>query len=233
MRSRPPCARAPRQSVLTPRAHNPSGAALDAPRAAALRHVLRRAPELLVIEDDHQGPIAGVEGYTLSADRPRWAAVRSVAKSLGPDLRLAVIAGDAETIARIEGRLALGPGWVSHLLQALVADLWSAPSARDGLARAGTIYARRRLALLDALRQHGIRASGRSGFNVWIEVPDEAAVVSRLLQSGWAVAPGARYRLHSAAAIRVTTASLPDTLAASFAEALVWAMTPPRRARAA
>ncbi|HEY2592828.1 MAG TPA: aminotransferase class I/II-fold pyridoxal phosphate-dependent enzyme [Chloroflexota bacterium] len=219
--------------VLTPRAQNPSGAALDAARAGALRRVLRRAPDLLVIEDDHQGPIAGAEGFTLTGDRSRWAVVRSVAKSLGPDLRLAVIAGDAQTIARIEGRLALGPGWVSHLLQALVGDLWSSESVREGLVRAERVYADRRQALLDALRERGLSAVGRSGFNVWIEVPDEAGVVGRLLPAGWAVAPGARYRLQSPPAIRVTTASLAAPLAASCAEALARALTPTRRSRAA
>jgi DNA-binding transcriptional MocR family regulator len=221
--------------VLTPRAHNPTGAALDAIRVAALRRVLQRAPELLVVEDDHQGPIAGVRGHTLSQGRKRWAVVRSVAKSLGPDLRLAFIAGDPETVARVEGRLALGPGWVSHLLQSLVVELLSAPSTRKLLARARATYARRRLALLVALANSSkrIRATGHSGFNVWIEVPDETGVVGRLLQAGWAVAPGARYRLNTPPAIRVTTATLPESLAPAFAAALADALSPPRRSRAA
>jgi DNA-binding transcriptional MocR family regulator len=219
--------------VITPRAQNPTGAALNATRAEALSRVLRGTPEALVIEDDHQGPIAGAAGCTLSRARKRWAVVRSMAKSLGPDLRLAFVAGDPETIARVEGRLALGPGWVSHLLQNLVADLLSAASVRALLARAETVYARRRRALLAAVAERGISASGRSGFNVWIEVPDETAVVSRLLHAGWAVAPGARYRLDSPPAIRVTTASLPEARARDFAAALSDAMTPPRRSRAA
>ncbi len=219
--------------VLTPRAQNPTGAALDAARATALHRVLHQVPDLLVVEDDHQGPIAGAAGHTLTTDRSRWAVVRSVAKSLGPDLRLAMLAGDAETIARIEGRLALGPGWVSHLLQALVADLLDSAPVRDQLRRATTTYAARRDSLLSALRERGMAAIGHSGFNVWIDVPDEAAVVSRLLQAGWAVAPGARYRLHSPPAIRVTTASLAEPLAPVFASALAAALIAPRRSRAA
>jgi DNA-binding transcriptional MocR family regulator len=219
--------------VVTPRAQNPTGGALDVPRAAALGRILRRNPDVLVIEDDHQGPIAGAPGFTLSQGRKRWAVVRSMAKSLGPDLRLAFVAGDAETIARVEGRLALGPGWVSHLLQDLVAQLLCATSVRELLSRAEATYAARRHALLAALGELGISASGRSGFNVWIAVPDEAAVVSRLLQGGWAVAPGARYRLNSAPAIRVTTAGLPEREAPGFAAALAEIMTLSRRSRAA
>jgi DNA-binding transcriptional MocR family regulator len=219
--------------VLTPRAHNPTGAALDADRARELRSVLGEAPGLLVVEDDHQGPIAGAAGHTLTHGRTRWAVVRSVAKSLGPDLRMAFIGGDAETIARIEGRMALGPGWVSHLLQQLVADLLESSDVRQHLSRAEATYARRREALLNALHEHGIAATGQSGFNVWVPLSDEIAVAGRLLQAGWAVAPGARYRIASPPAIRVTCASLPETLAPRFAADLAQARVPTRRSRLA
>jgi DNA-binding transcriptional MocR family regulator len=219
--------------VLTPRAHNPTGAALDGDRAAALRSVLDVAPQLLVVEDDHQGPIAGAPGHTLTRGRQRWAVVRSVAKSLGPDLRLAFVGGDSETIARVEGRLALGPGWVSHLLQRLVADLLDSTDVRQHLARAEATYARRRQALLTALDEHGIAATGRSGFNVWVPVPDETGVAGRLLQAGWAVALGARYRLASPPALRVTSANLPENLAPRFAADLAQACLPARRSRLA
>jgi DNA-binding transcriptional MocR family regulator len=224
----------PAAMVLTPRAQNPTGAALDAARAGALRRVLRNAPALLVVEDDHQGPIAGAPGHTLSQGRSRWAVVRSVAKSLGPDLRLAFIGGDAETIARIEGRLALGPGWVSHLLQSLVMDLLGSAEVLGVLDRAEHTYRRRREALLEALAARGIAATGRSGFNVWLPVDDEASVTGRLLQAGWAVAPGVRYRLASPAAIRITCAALPEADAPVLASAVAAALHPARRrARAA
>jgi DNA-binding transcriptional MocR family regulator len=219
--------------VLTPRAHNPTGAALDAERASALAHALAAAPELLIVEDDHQGPIAGAPGFSLTHGRRRWAVVRSVAKSLGPDLRLAFMGGDAETIARVEGRQALGPGWISHLLQGLVIDLLGSSTVRRHLRSAEVTYAGRREALLAALAHYGIAAMGRSGFNVWVPVADESSVAANLLQSGWAVAPGARYRFMSPPAIRITCAALDEADAPRLATAVAAALQPSRRARVA
>src|SRR6185436_21005556 len=86
--------------------------------------------------------------------RPSWAIVRSVSKSLGPDLRVALLASDARTHARVEGRQTLGIRWVSHILQRIVVALW-----RDRTpARAGRVYTERREALLRELRARGIAA---------------------------------------------------------------------------
>jgi DNA-binding transcriptional MocR family regulator len=194
--------------VLTPRGQNPTGAALDEARARELRRTLARHERTLVIEDDHLGPVAGVPLHSVGAGRERWAATRSVAKALGPDLRLAVLAGDAYTVARVQGRQQCGPGWVSHVLQRLVLELWSDREAERHVARASAAYARRREALIGALAREGVAASAASGLNVWIPVTDEAAVVASLLARGWVVAPGARYRLRSPPAVRVTTAAL-------------------------
>jgi DNA-binding transcriptional MocR family regulator len=211
--------------VLTPRAQNPTGAALSAARAKALRGVLRRHPRALVIEDDHAGAVAGAPARSVcEARRERWAVVRSVAKAFGPDLRVAFLCGDAETLARVEGRQQMGLRWVSFLLQRLTLALATDPAARAAVRRAARTYASRREALLRALAARGVAAHGRSGLNVWVPVPEEGAVAQRLLAQGFAVAAGERFRLRSAPAIRITSAALEPAAAPRIADAVAAAL---------
>lgn len=219
--------------VLNPRGQNPTGASLDEERAAELKRVLDRNPEAMVLEDDHLGPIAGAPRLTLTAGRARWAAARSLAKSLGPDLRLAVLAGDPHTISRVRGRQAVGPGWVSHLLQRTAATLWADPKIARDLEKATATYGKRREAFVSALAEHGIEAQAPSGLNVWIPVPDETAVVQTLLSAGWAVAPGAPFRLRSDPAIRITTSSLKPDESMGLAAAIATSLSPSHRTRPA
>ncbi|MEU1444479.1 MULTISPECIES: aminotransferase class I/II-fold pyridoxal phosphate-dependent enzyme [Streptomyces] len=200
-----------RALIVTDRAQNPTGAAVGAARARALRSVLKEHPDVLLVEDDHGHRIVDLPLHPLAGVTRDWAFVRSVAKAYGPDLRLAVLTGDPVTMDRVHGRQRLGPGWVSHLLQRAVVHLW-ANGAVDVTAVAAA-YGRRRDALIDALKQRGIEAYGRSGMNVWIPVPDETGAVARLLHAGWAVAPGARFRMSAPPGIRITVSTLtPDDI---------------------
>jgi DNA-binding transcriptional MocR family regulator len=216
--------------IVTPRAQNPTGATFTERRGRQLRAILKQRPEILIIEDDHAGPIAGAPYVTLvDSAHERWAVVRSVSKSLGPDLRVAIMAGDARTIARVEGRQTLGIRWVSHILQRLVVALWRDKTVHKQLARAERTYTQRRDALIDALRAHGIDAHGASGLNVWIPLPEESAVIQALFQRGWAVTAGERYRMKTPPAIRVTTASLDAQDAIEFTNDLAEVLRPAQR----
>jgi DNA-binding transcriptional MocR family regulator len=121
---------------------------------------------------------------------------------------MAVVAGDAVTIARVEGRQALGAGWVSYLLQDTVAGLWQDPAVAELLGRAAAAYANRRQMLITALGCLGIPARGKSGLAVWVPVADEAGATSALLERGWAVAPGERFRIAAPPGIRIGVATL-------------------------
>ncbi len=220
-----------RALVLTNRAQNPTGAALSADRAESLRELLvHRSDDLLLVEDDHCAGISGAPLHTLAGRTAHWAFVRSASKAYGPDLRVAVLAGDHRTVERVHGRLRLGPGWVSHILQRLAVGLWSDPTAAELVATAERHYADSRLRLRDALSERGLEAHGRSGLNVWVPVPDEAVAVSHLLGAGWAVAPGSRFRMHTPAGIRITISDLTRDEIDPLADAVARAVHPAGRA---
>ncbi|MFE0326615.1 aminotransferase class I/II-fold pyridoxal phosphate-dependent enzyme [Streptomyces sp. NPDC003753] len=213
-----------RALIVTDRAQNPTGAAVSAPRARALRAVLREHPGTLLIEDDHGHGIVDVPLHPLAGATRHWALVRSVAKAYGPDLRLAVLTGDTVTVDRVRGRQRLGPGWVSRFVQRAVVRLWTDDTV-DARAVAAE-YGRRRCALIDALAERGVTAHGVTGMNVWVPVPDETGAVARLLHAGWAVAPGARFRLSAPPGIRITVSTLTADDTGPLADAVASALGP-------
>ncbi len=210
--------------AVTSRAQNPTGAAITPERAAGLRRVLADYPDVLLIEDDHAAELAEEPLSTVGSPGRPWALVRSLSKPYGPDLRVALVAGDPASIARVAGRMRLGSGWVSTVLQRLVVELWQDERTTATVARARTQYTRRRTALRDALHQRGITARGRSGINVWVSTSDEAGAVATMRDLGYAVAPGSLYRLASPPAFRLSVGALDlsevDKVAAAVAVAV-------------
>ncbi len=210
--------------VITPRAQNPTGIAVSLERAQELGRLMRDHPGVLLIEDDHANAVAGAPFHSVSrevsqrsnrrvegsADSNRWVVVRSMAKSYGPDLRVAAVVGDRVTIGRIGNRLALGMGWVPHIIQRLVASMLSDTATNRLLEEAADAYRERRNAFYDefvgaGLADRVIRPS--SGFNVWVLVDDETVAVAAMADAGYAVAEGARFRLASPPGVRVSVAA--------------------------
>jgi DNA-binding transcriptional MocR family regulator len=205
--------------IVTPHGQNPFGASLGEQRASALRDVLG-GHELLLVEDAH-GWEAGHRPSTLTGGGQPWAVIRSLSRLLGSDIRLAFVAGDRDTVARVEARQAVTTSWVSRLLQEVVVEALTGADLRPATAETD----RRRTALMSALERRGVRAHGRSGLHVWIPVREEGFAVRHLLDAGYAVLAGERFRLRSPPGVRVTTAQLPpeeaEPLAAALAEAAV------------
>lgn len=215
-----------RALVVTCRAQNPTGASLDARRAGELRAVLARHPDVLLIEDDHGHAIVDLPLHSLAGATVHWAFIRSAAKAYGPDLRVATLTGDAVTVDRVEGRQRLGPGWVSRLLQRAVLHLWTSGAVDTRMVARS--YGDRRNALIRALAERGVSARGRSGMNVWVPVSDETGAVARLLHAGWAAAPGARFRLDTPQAVRLTVSPLTAADIGPLADAVAAAAGPVR-----
>ena len=216
--------------IHTPRGQNPTGSALTEGRARALRRVLDRYPDVLVVEDDHLSGVASVPFRTLTAGRSAWAVVRSFSKTLGPDLRLAVAAMDPDTTDRVQMRQLVGPGWVSHFTQRLAARVLGDPVAQDRIDRAAASYVERRELLLGMLARSGVEAHGSCGFTVCVPVPAEADVVAALARKGWAVQAGEPYRLESRPFVRVCISPLTASGVHEFATDLVSVLLTPRRA---
>ncbi len=206
--------------IVVPRAHNPTGVSFDAARVRELERALAGAPDLVVIEDDFLSAVCGVPLFTLVTKRKHWIHVRSFAKTLGPDLRVAPFCGDTLTVARIRARQRLGCGWVSVMLQDAAAAVLRDPDTAKRLRAATRAYATRRAGFISALAEVGLRANEGSGFTVWVEVRDEAAAVGAAQSAGYTIDGGARYRNKAAPGVRVTTTTLEPRDAAALAAAL-------------
>ena len=206
--------------LITPRAQSPTGAALAPQRARELRAVLRGYPDALIIEDDHMSFLDQGEYRPVHESASRWVHFRSFSKSFNPDLRLAVMTGDDQTMTRILDRLIVVERWVSSILQAIAYTLASDSRVRTQIKKAGAIYNQRRESVHGALRSHGLQPMGASGFNIWLPVQEETSTVQALAARGWAVAAGERFRLASAPGIRITASRLLPADSQRFAKDL-------------
>lgn len=183
-----------RAVIVTPRAHNPTGASLSAERAAALREVLVAHPYVLVIEDDHfsllsRAPLQSVIG----ASQRRWARIRSMSKFLGPDTCLAVTASDPDTADGLAIRLTPGTTWVSHILQRLTLALVTDDAVRAHIERAAVHYAERNAEFARELTARGLPVVPGDGLNLWVPLTPSvpaARVREDLMRRGWLVREG-------------------------------------------
>lgn len=211
----------PTALILQPRAQNPTGVAISARRAAALAQLLD-GTDIVVIEDDHSGTVAGAELHSLGVHRPSHTVhVHSFSKSHGPDLRLAAVGGPADIIDAVVRRRQLGPSWTSRLLQQVLYGLLTDPAAGAAIAEAERTYLDRRRALVDALCAAGVGVEAdRSGLNLWVPVDDERDAVVSLAASGIGAAPGSPFSVDTDEQhhIRLTISTVVDP--APLAEAV-------------
>lgn len=223
-----------RTVVCTPRAHNPTGISLSARRAQELRAVFAEAPHVLIIEDDHYSLLSRRPYHSVIPEgHPRWALVRSMSKFLGPDLRLALLASDADTAAQLRTRLSPGKTWVSRILQRVAVGMLDHPDTPAALERAGAHYAERGDALRALLRERGITVRGDDGLNVWVECGVDARAVSEaMMRRGWLVRTGGGFLLEPDEAspqIRLTAHTLGDAELRTLADDLRAAIDDARR----
>ena len=176
---------------VQPRAHNPTGAGLSGARAVELADLLRPT-DVIIVEDDHSGAVAGAALHSIGAHLPgQTVHIRSYSKSHGPDLRIAAIGGAAGPIEAVVRRRQLGPSWTSRLLQRVLLDLLCDETTTTAVAVAEATYTERRAALIAALQERDVDvAEGGSGLNLWVPVDDDRDAVVALAANGIGVAPG-------------------------------------------
>lgn len=208
--------------LVTPRAHNPTGASISAERSEKLKSVLADYPHVVVMEDDHFSLLAKTEHHSIIPSTCfHWAIFRSVSKGLGPDLRMAFVAADKESIKRINTRLAPGMSWVSRVLQSFVYTCLTQSEFKQHLAQASANCALRRNLLINALNEQGLSANTvRDGLNVWLPVGKDCKEAAyELTRKGWLVRPGDSFDIdQKSQAIRVSVQSLDPDTAMQFAQ---------------
>jgi DNA-binding transcriptional MocR family regulator len=200
-----------RAVLVTPRAHNPTGVSISQQRAKELRAVLADYPDVIVMEDDHFSLLATTEHHSIIPDTTyNWAVFRSMSKGLGPDLRMAFVAADKDSVKRINARLAPGMSWVSRVLQSMVYACLTNNEFKQQLKAAKNNCANRRNTLINELEKQGVHLAGiLDGLNVWIPVRDCQAAVYVLSQKGWLVRPSNTFNIHEEShAIRVSVQNL-------------------------
>jgi DNA-binding transcriptional MocR family regulator len=208
--------------IVTPRAQDPTGCAIDAARASELRTLARAKPDVLVIEWDPEGDLAGVPLEPVADPAlALWAHIRSYRNLFADQTDLAALAGDPTTTSRAKGRQVLSGTELTLIERRLalnVLDHPGTPHRTDGVSRH---LASRRVMLMAALRHRGIDSQGVAGSHLWIPTLDQAKAVNGMRRLGWSVTPGDRPDTHSAQGVRVAVDTLDATSAGRFADDLL------------
>ena len=177
-----------------PRGTNPTGVSVSAERADELAALLAEHPEVAIIENDHAAAICTAPPQSMGTRFPdRTTYVMGFSKSHGPDLRLAAVAGPADTVDAVATQRRLGPGWSSRIMQRLLAAMLNDPATAAVVDTARSTYALRRNMLFAALADRGITPSGTDGIYAWIPVLDEASALISLASRGIGASPGSPF----------------------------------------
>ena len=207
--------------LLTPIAHNPTGATMTADRLDRIIHCLNKHEDVLVIEDDHFGPLCtDALPANYGTHGRNWIAICSVSKFLGPDMRLGVLFGDPSVVRLVRARQRLGARWVSHLLQGATLHFLLDPKMKKSLAHAGAVYAERRRMAKGHLEKLGFSPISGVGLNMWVPMTSPKDLAQLLSTQGWIVRSGEAFTIEAAPGLRLSTGCLDAGTAEQFAHAL-------------
>lgn len=215
----------PTAFVFQPRLHSVTGQTVSAERLAELGDVLAGG-DTVIIEDDGMGDISQMPAQSLGGRFPdRTIHILSYSKTLGPDLRLAVLSSCAPIVEQIQSYRAFSAGWTSRLLQSATAWLLGDGRSADMVAQARATYQRRRDGLADALICRGVPVPAGGGLCLWLPVASESFATVTLAARNIAINPGRKFSLLPGDHIRVATSTLGEDRWESVADAIALAST--------
>lgn len=211
--------------LFQPRLHSVTGQTVSKQRLDALGDLLQGS-DMLIIEDDGIADISDAPRHSLGSRFPdRVIHILSFSKTLGPDLRIAVLSSSQAIVDQIQSYRSFSAGWTSRILQSATAWLLRDPATRDTVLKAGNIYEDRRKALTLALRERDVVVDDGAGLCSWVPVVSEPFAMVTLAARGIAVHPGAKFSITPSNFIRVATGNLTDRCE-EVADGIALACTP-------
>lgn len=216
----------PAAFLFQPRVHSVTSHCMSHERLMALGDVLE-GTDTLIIEDDGVADITFAPRQTLGKRFPdRVVHILSYSKSLGPDLRLAVLSGSASVVEQIQSYRSFSSGWTSRILQSAVAWLLNDEATQTGIERAKQIYHQRAQMFADALSGYGVQTPRNSGLCCFLPVASEQFAMITLAARNIAVAPGSKFSVRPMNAVRIATSILQDEHIEEVANAAFLASKP-------
>lgn len=196
--------------LFQPRLHSVTGQSVSKARLDALADVLDGS-DTLIIEDDGVADISAASRHSMGGRFPdRVIHILSYSKTLGPDLRLAVLSSSQAIVEQIQSYRSFSAGWTSRILQSATAWLLRDPDTQQTLGQARTIYQQRRDNLTNALRARDVAVEDGAGLCNWVPVSSEPFAMVTMAARGIAVQPGAKFSITPSNHIRVGTGNLSD-----------------------
>ncbi len=213
----------PAAFLFQPRLHSVTGQTVSPERMSELGDVLSGSATL-IIEDDGLGDISEAKAHSLGERFPeRTIHILSYSKTLGPDLRLAILSSSAIIVEQIQSYRAFSAGWTSRVLQGATAWLLRNPDSWKTMAKARATYQQRRDGLADALRARGVETRPGSGLCLWLPVASEPFATVTLAARNIAINPGRKFTLLPGDHIRIATSTLLQDKWDSVADAVALA----------